>query len=159
MNLFAQHKTLEEMKALLRNVNLRITVTRLTILHILQSAQRELTAAEILYSQYKPVKKLSSAGVYHTLKQLEQAGLVFKFKHGDEQALYSFKNNQARIRISCKKCRRLEQMTDRLLELQIQELMLLHHTGSYHLTLERQSCSYCTDETCKNMDIDIFTEA
>ncbi len=98
------------------------------------------------------LKKLSCAGIYQALRQLERAGLVAKFKLGDEQALYSFKNTQANIRICCRQCGRLEQIADPLFELQIQELILIHGASSYHLTLEKPKCFCCAENAAEQPD-------
>ena len=74
--MFAYEKNSAELKALLLKADLKVTMTRLTILHILRSAQRELTVTEILYSPQQQLKKLSCAGIYQALRQLERAGLV-----------------------------------------------------------------------------------
>lgn len=144
MEIFEYYKNTEELKCLLLQANLKVTTTRLTVLNILRNAQRELTAAEILYSPDLKVKKLSFAGVYQTLKQLVKAGLLVKFKLGSEQALYSFKGSQTNMRIYCKKCSQLQQINDEALEQQIRGLILEHGASSYHLVIEKPSCPYCS---------------
>ena len=150
--MLAYEQNTAELRALLLKADLKVTLTRLTILHILRSAQRELTVTEILYSPQQQLKKLSCAGIYQALRQLERAGLVAKFKLGDEQALYSFKNTQANIRICCRQCGRLEQIADPLFELQIQELILIHGASSYHLTLEKPKCFCCAENAAEQPD-------
>ncbi|ATZ62902.1 transcriptional repressor [Acinetobacter bereziniae] len=143
MEIFNPYKNIEELKHLLLQANLKVTTTRLTVLNILKNARRELTAAEILYNPSPQVKKLSFAGVYQTLRQLEEAGVLVKFKLGNEQALYSFKNCQTNIRICCKKCGQLQLIHDQDLEGHLQALMLAHGASTYHLTLEKSECFYC----------------
>ncbi|MCX5466334.1 Fur family transcriptional regulator [Acinetobacter nematophilus] len=143
MEIFNPYKNIEELKRLLLQANLKVTTTRLTVLNILKNARRELTAAEILYNPSPQVKKLSFAGVYQTLRQLEEAGVLVKFKLGNEQALYSFKDCQSNIRICCKKCGHLQLIHDQDLELDLQALILAHGASTCHLTLEKSECLYC----------------
>lgn len=143
MKIFKPYKNIEELKCLLHQANLKVTATRLTVLNILKNARRELTAAEILYNPSPQVKKLSLAGVYQTLRQLEEAGLLVKFKFRNKQALYSFKDCLNNIRIYCKKCGQLQLIHDQTLQLYLQTLLLTHDANIYHLTLEKSECLYC----------------
>ncbi len=143
MEILNPYKNIEELTGLLVQANLKVTTTRLTVLNILKNEQRELTAAEILYNPSPQVKKLSFAGVYQTLKQLEEAGLLVKFKFRNEQALYSLKDYQGNIRICCKKCGQLQSIQDQALQCHLQTLLSTHDVSTYHLTLEKSECVYC----------------
>jgi Fe2+ or Zn2+ uptake regulation protein len=133
----------EKMRDVLLGVNLKITINRLEVLNILDNASNELTALDILCSRTVSAKKLSSAGVYQILRQFEEVGLVSKFKHDNEQALYSLKHQMTNMRLYCQKCGYTEQIQDREIQSLLKELLYAHTVASFHLVLHQNTCSHC----------------
>ena len=46
--MFVENENLEKAKTLLRQVHIKVTLVRLVVLHILQSAEKEWTVTEII---------------------------------------------------------------------------------------------------------------
>ena len=146
VKIFVQNERLDKAKSLLRQAQIKVTLVRLVILRILQSAEKEWTVTEIIAYVDPKLEKISIASVYQTLRLFEKVGIVHKFKYEGEQALYSTNNNQANIRVSCQKCGCLQQLQAPMLESKLEALLLAHQVDHYQLILTRQECFSCVSK-------------
>lgn len=141
--MFVENENLEKAKTLLRQVHIKVTLVRLVVLHILQSAEKEWTVTEIIACVDLNLMKISIASVYQTLMLFEKVGIVYKCKYEDKQALYSVNKNETNIRISCQKCGCLQQLQTPLLKSELEDLFRVNKIDSYQLILIHQKCLSC----------------
>ena len=128
------------MKYLLHKVNLKVTVPRLTVLKLLMNSTCELTVTEIV----RLASNLSFGTVYSALGHFEKAGLVRKFKIGNERARYSLKKEKQNfIRWYCNQCNCIRTMQQQEVQHQVATVLNQFSVDSYDLILYRNDCDIC----------------
>ncbi|WP_252718532.1 Fur family transcriptional regulator, partial [Acinetobacter ursingii] len=90
---------------ILKKAKMRATLPRIHVVQTLIEADKEITAYEIERKvAQKNSKNVYISTIYSSLRALEMAGVIQRFKIGDQQAYYSIKKQNGSIRLYCEEC-------------------------------------------------------
>jgi Fur family ferric uptake transcriptional regulator len=135
----------DDLKGLLRQLNLKVTEQRLLILQILNSGQRKHVTAQELYE--KVSEKDSSVGfatVYRMLRKLAEAGFVTEVRVGSAPARYELNPKNHHDHITCIRCGKICEFHNAELEgLQAQIAKSLGFTLTSHVMELYGICKTC----------------
>ena len=114
--------SLEELKGLLRDLNLKITDQRLLILKILNEGHRKhVTAQEVFEKVESQDPSIGFATVYRLLRRLAESHLVTEVRVGGAPARYELTPKSHHDHITCVQCGKIcEFHNDELENLQVQ---------------------------------------
>ncbi|MBJ9985725.1 transcriptional repressor [Acinetobacter sp. S40] len=99
------HHLEEVVLNILKKAKLRATLPRIHVVKTLIEANKEITAYEIERKvAQKNRKNVYISTIYSSLRALEMAGVIQRFKIGDQQAYYSIKKQNGSIRLYCEEC-------------------------------------------------------
>jgi Fur family transcriptional regulator, ferric uptake regulator len=112
----------------LRNAGLKVTLPRLRILEILESAQpRHLSAEEIHRRLCDQHQDLGLATVYRVLTQFEAAGLVSRHHFDGGLAVFELNAGTHHDHIVCLDCGHVEEFLDE--EIEVRQRAVAEHHG------------------------------
>jgi Fur family transcriptional regulator, ferric uptake regulator len=101
----------------LKNVGLKITMPRLKILQILESANEHHLSAEDVYKALSDMgEDVSLATVYRVLTQFEASGLINRHDFADGYFVFELSQNEHHDHLVCTKCGRIEEFLDEVIE-------------------------------------------
>lgn len=102
----------------LRKAGLKVTLPRLKILEILETAgaSRHLSAEDIYKRLLESNEDIGLATVYRVLTQFETAGLVTRHHFEDGMAVFELNQGTHHDHIVCLDCGRIEEFVDRGIE-------------------------------------------
>lgn len=116
----------------LRQVGLKVTLPRVKILQILESAEPHHMSAEEVY------KKLLDAGedvglatVYRVLTQFEAAGLVRRHNFEGGRSVFEINEGEHHDHLVCMNCNRVQEFVDEMIEDRQQEIA---HNAEFKIT-------------------------
>ena len=99
-----------------RGCGYRVTVPRESILTVLSSTSKHLSAEDVYMAVHKIQPNIGLTTVYRTLELLVHMGLVFKFDFGDGRARYELsqgpKGTRHHHHLVCTSCGRVIDYTD-----------------------------------------------
>lgn len=97
----------------LKNIGLKATVPRMTILDLFRkSEQRHLTAEDVYRQLLTEHFDIGLATVYRVLTQFEQAGLLERHHFESGKAVFELKDHQHHDHLVCLQCGRVEEFND-----------------------------------------------
>ena len=103
----------------LKQVGLKVTLPRIKILQILESAQSHHFSAEMIYKALLDQgEDVGLATVYRVLTQFETAGLVTRHNFEGGHAVYELADGEHHDHLVCVKCGNVEEFVDELIEAQ-----------------------------------------
>ena len=98
------------------NFGSRLTITRETIINILQGSEKHLSAEDIYFTAHTKNPSIGLTTVYRTLDLLTQMGIVYKFDFGDKRARYElveeYSNKKHHHHLICVSCKSIIDYTD-----------------------------------------------
>ncbi|PWU22304.1 MAG: hypothetical protein C5B49_00925 [Bdellovibrio sp.] len=97
----------EELRQILRGLNLKVTVPRLLILQSLQSGRIHVTAQEIFEKVQKVDSSVGFATVYRFLRKLSETGHVTEVRMGGLPARYELTPQRHHDHMTCTHCGRI----------------------------------------------------
>jgi Fur family ferric uptake transcriptional regulator len=101
----------------LKKAGLKVTLPRLKILEILESANNHHLSAEDVYRVLLDSKEdIGLATVYRVLTQFEQAGLVVRHNFEGGHSVFELNNGIHHDHLVCVKCARVEEFLDPVIE-------------------------------------------
>jgi Fur family ferric uptake transcriptional regulator len=101
----------------LKKAGLKITLPRLKILSILESAaQRHISAEEVYKKLLESGDDVGLATVYRVLTQFEAAGLVIRHRFDSGHAVFELDGGDHHDHLLCVKCQRVEEFVDTVIE-------------------------------------------
>ncbi len=105
------------MKAL-KNVGLKVTIPRVTILELFQNAgeKRHYSAEDVFTALRDNGHEIGLATVYRVLSQFEQAGILVKHNFESGQAVFELETGDHHDHLICVKCNKIVEFFDEQLE-------------------------------------------
>ena len=101
----------------LKDAGLKITLPRIKILQILDSAEVHHVSAEDVYKiLLNNGEEIGLATVYRVLTQFEQAGLVVRHNFEGGHSVFEMSSEKHHDHIDCVRCGRVEEFTDEEIE-------------------------------------------
>ena len=101
----------------LKDAGLKITLPRIKILQILDSAEVHHVSAENVYKiLLNNGEEIGLATVYRVLTQFEQAGLVVRHNFEGGHSVFEMSSEKHHDHIVCVRCGRVEEFTDEEIE-------------------------------------------
>jgi Fur family ferric uptake transcriptional regulator len=97
----------------LKNIGLKATVPRMTILDLFRNSTTRHLSAEDVYRQLLSDKvDIGLATVYRVLTQFEQAGLLERHHFESGKAVFELQDGKHHDHLVCLECGRVEEFTD-----------------------------------------------
>ena len=108
----------------LKKVGLKVTLPRLKILEILESAGEEhhLSAEDVYKILLEQGEEVGLATVYRVLTQFEQAGIVRRLNFENNISIFELDTGDNHDNIVCMKSGRVREFVDPVIEDRIQEI-------------------------------------
>ena len=104
-------------KSDLQNAGLKVTLPRMRILSILETApQRHLKAEDVYKILQQEGEDVGLATVYRVLTQFEQAGLVHRHRFDDDSSVFELAHDEHHDHFVCVRCGRVEEFVDPVIE-------------------------------------------
>lgn len=101
----------------LKKAGLKVTVPRMKILSILETAKERHLSAEDIYKQLlESGHDVGLATVYRVLTQFEQAGLVVRHHFEGDYSVFELDNGEHHDHLVCVACGRVEEFVDDVIE-------------------------------------------
>lgn len=101
----------------LRKVGLKVTVPRVKILHVLESADPHHMSAEDVYKTLlESGDDVALATVYRVLTQFEEAGLIKRHNFEGGHSVFEIEQGVHHDHLVCVKCNRVEEFIDEEIE-------------------------------------------
>lgn len=101
----------------LKQVGLKVTIPRVTILELLQNADKNHYSAEEVFEALRQAgHDIGLATVYRVLSQFEQAGILIKHNFEGGQAIFELNTGEHHDHIICLKCDKIIEFFDEVLE-------------------------------------------
>jgi len=101
----------------IREAGLKVTLPRLKILSMLESAQnRHLSAEDMYKALLEGGEEIGLATVYRVLTQFETAGLVSRQHFEGGNSVFELNQGEHHDHILCVKCGRVDEFVDELIE-------------------------------------------
>ena len=125
----------------LKDAGLKITLPRIKILEILESAEVHHVSAEDVYKLLLANREeIGLATVYRVLTQFEQAGLVVRHNFEGGHSVFELSSENHHDHIVCVRCGRVEEFIDSQIEKRQEEVakklgyeLTDHHLNMYGL--------------------------
>ncbi len=98
----------------LKQVGLKVTIPRVTILELLQNSDRNhhYTAEEVFTALREAGHNIGLATVYRVLSQFEQAGILIKHHFESGQAVFELEKGDNHDHLICLKCNSIVEFTE-----------------------------------------------
>lgn len=108
----------------LKKVGLKVTLPRLKILEILESAgdDHHLSAEDVFKILLEQGEEVGLATVYRVLTQFEQAGIVRRLNFENNVSIFELDTGDNHDHIVCMKSGRVREFVDPIIEERIQEI-------------------------------------
>ena len=137
--------TQDELKGILRGLNLKITDQRLLILKILNEGSRKHVTAQEIFEKVSEVDNtVGFATVYRMLRKLAEAHLVTEVRVGGAPARYELTPKNHHDHITCVQCGKIcEFHNDEIEALQVEIAKKLGFTLTSHVLELYGSCREC----------------
>lgn len=103
----------------LRKVGLKVTLPRIKVLQVLESADpHHMTAEDVYRALVEAGEEVGLATVYRVLTQFESAGLVERHNFDSGQAIFELARGEHHDHIVCVDCGHVLEFTDPIIEAQ-----------------------------------------
>jgi Fur family ferric uptake transcriptional regulator len=106
----------EDNKRIIRELGLKVTQQRLTILNEIISGRSHFTAQSIFENIAKHFPEIGFATVYRFLRQLSQNGFVTEVRMGGLPARYEWANKSHHDHLTCISCGTIQEFENREIE-------------------------------------------
>lgn len=101
----------------LRKVGLKVTLPRLKVLEILETAtHRHMSAEDVYKALLEMGEEIGLATVYRVLTQFEDAGLVSRLSIEGGHAVFELEDGSHHDHLLCVRCHRIEEFVDDVIE-------------------------------------------
>lgn len=105
-----------ELKQLLRNIHLKVTDQRLTLLKVLHEGRRHVTAQELFEKIQPQFPEMGFATVYRFLKTLHENNLVTEVRIGGSPARFELIPKGHHDHLTCTQCGQIVEFENRAIE-------------------------------------------
>ncbi|WP_264435338.1 ferric iron uptake transcriptional regulator [Coxiella endosymbiont of Dermacentor marginatus] len=137
----------------LRKVGLKVTLPRLKILKILESADPHHMSAENVYRKLVEMgKDVGLATVYRVLTQFEAAGLIKRhnFESGSGHSVFEMNQGEHHDHLVCINCGKVEEFIDEVIE---NRQELIARKSKFRMTNHNLTiygiCQFCEERSFK----------
>ncbi len=97
----------------LRDAGLKVTLPRLKILHLIESAASKHLSAEDIYNRLLASQEdIALATVYRVLAQFEQAGILTRHHFEGDHAVYELNQGEHHDHLVCTRCNQVSEFFD-----------------------------------------------
>lgn len=101
----------------LKQVGLKVTIPRVTILELLQNSDKNHYSAEDVFDALREAgHDIGLATVYRVLSQFEQAGILMKHNFESGQSIFELETGEHHDHLICLKCNDIVEFFDEALE-------------------------------------------
>lgn len=101
----------------LKQVGLKVTMPRVTILELLQNSDKNHYSAEEVFTKLRENgQDIGLATVYRVLSQFEQAGILVKHHFEGGQAIFELETGEHHDHLICLKCNKIIEFYNEKLE-------------------------------------------
>lgn len=135
-----------EVRNILKQKNIKVTLPRIVIFQILQQAKNGLSAYDIETILINSVNhRINLTTIYLTLKMFYNTGLIQRYKVDSDRAIYILSKSATNINLECKNCGAVSLIKNEEIENKIKELCLIFQpdTQTYNLTICMEYCTEC----------------
>lgn len=106
----------EELKKIIRKLNLKVTNQRMAILHCLHEGRRHVTAQELYEKVNKTNPEIGFATVYRFLRTLNEGKFVTEVRMGGLPARYELTPKGHHDHLTCVRCGKICEFENRAIE-------------------------------------------
>jgi len=101
----------------LRKAGLKVTLPRLKVLEILETAEpRHMSAEDVYKALLETGEEIGLATVYRVLTQFEGAGLVSRLSIDGGHAVFELEDGSHHDHLLCVRCNKIEEFIDEVIE-------------------------------------------
>ena len=148
--------TEDNLKSMLRSMNLKVTNQRLSILKALNKGPKTHVTAKDVFERIRPnYPNIGFATVYRFLKQTSRFGITSELRIGHAPARYELKVGEHHHHIVCIKCGKIVEFQNNIIEKQIKKIStdhnftIEHHIFELYGKCRRTACRNSTSEEKK----------
>lgn len=141
-------------RADIKNIGLKATVPRMTILDLFRrSAARHLTAEDVYRQLLDEQVDIGLATVYRVLTQFEQAGLLARHHFESGKAVFELNDGRHHDHLVCLQCGRVEEFADPEIERRQVKVAkergftVVEHALYLYADCARKNCPYRQSES------------
>ena len=135
-------------KSMLRDMNLKVTHQRLSILKALNTGPKtHVTAKDVFEDVRLEHPHIGFATVYRFLKKTSDFGITSELRIGHSPARYELKTKKHHHHITCTQCGRIIEFQNEKIEKQIQKIIQEHNFYLEHHVFELYG--RCQKATCQ----------
>ncbi|MFN9066589.1 MAG: Fur family transcriptional regulator [Bdellovibrionales bacterium] len=106
----------DQLKALIRKMNLKVTGQRLLILHAFHEGRRHMTAQELFEKVVKRDSSIGFATVYRFLRSMADQKLVTEVRMGGLPARYELTPQKHHDHLTCTECGQIVEFENKTIE-------------------------------------------
>lgn len=117
--------TEDDLKDIIRRMNLKVTQQRLAILQALCIGRKHVTAQELFEKVNKKYPEIGFATVYRLLRELSDNSLVTEVRMGGQSARYELTPKTHHDHLTCQKCGKIVEFENKNIE-KLQEQVAQH---------------------------------
>ena len=145
--------TEDNLKSMLRSMNLKVTNQRISILKALNKGPKShVTAKDIFEKVRQEYPNIGFATVYRFLKQTSRFGITSELRLGHAPTRYELKIREHHHHIFCIKCGKIVEFQNNTIEKQIKKISTDHNFTIEHHIFELYG--RCSRSTCKNTSLE-----
>jgi len=134
----------EDLKKIIRHLNLKVTTQRMTILSCLQEGRRHITAQELFEKVMKVDDSIGFATVYRFLRSLTENNFVTEVRMGGLPARYELTPKAHHDHLTCVKCGKICEFENKAIEnMQIKVAQQFGFVLTHHVLELYGVCSAC----------------
>ena len=137
--LIKPHARLSEdsLKSMLRNMNLKVTLQRLSILKILNKGPKSHWTAKDVFEKVRTEHpNIGFATVYRFLKDTSRFGITSELRIGHLPARYELKIREHHHHIVCTQCEKIVEFQNEIIEQEIQKISQKYGFSTEHHIFE-----------------------
>jgi Fur family transcriptional regulator, ferric uptake regulator len=147
-----EHKGEDELRRIIRALNLKVTQPRLLILQALQGGRAHVTAQEIYEQVTKEDNSVGFATVYRLLRKLSETGHVTEVRFGGMPARYELTPKRHHDHLTCTHCGKISEFENQKIEnLQAQVARELGFVLTHHVLELYGVCSDCQKREARHV--------
>ncbi len=141
--------TEDNLKSMLRSMNLKVTHQRISILKALNKGPKShVTAKDVFEKVRQEYPNIGFATVYRFLKQTSRFGITSELRLGHAPTRYELKIREHHHHIVCIKCGKIVEFQNNTIEKQIKKISTDHNFTIEHHIFELYG--RCSRSSCKN---------
>ncbi len=106
----------QELKSIIRTLNMKVTTQRMAILKALSQGRRHVTAQELFEKVYEDHPEIGFATVYRFLRTLTECNFVSELRMGGLAARYELNLKNHHDHLTCIRCGKISEFENKTIE-------------------------------------------